>query len=551
METLALIDLAGFVALLLWGLHMVQSGILRAFGPQIRQRLRHSLNNRFSALGSGVVATTLLQSSTAVGLIAAAFTANGAIGLMPGLAVMLGANIGTTLIVQVLAFNVAVITPVLILIGVIAFRTARNDTWHDLGRAFIGLGLMLFALGQLTGLLHRAAGSEALQAVLALIENDLFLSLVIGAILTWAIHSSVAVVLLTMSFAAQGLIPLPMAFAFVLGANLGSAVNPLLNMLSENNPAALRLPIGNLVNRLAGCAVVLPLLSFVKYLPAELTADPARTVANFHLAVNLFLAVLFLPILAPLASQLTRHLRERTAFDPGMALYLDPALRASPNLAIANAAREVMRMGDVAETMLRDLATAFVSGDAATIDRVRQTDDVLDRLNQQVKLYLTSLPFEALSDSDRRRSDEILAFSLTLEHVGDVVSGSLARRAAKRAKRKQVFSAEGGQDIADMFAGVGRNVRLASTVFMTGGTRAANQLIREKAELDALEARASRAHFDRLRAGRGESEESSAVHLDVLRDLRLINAQLVAIVRAGDVPDPVFAAAGIATAKHA
>lgn len=549
METLALIDLAGFVALLLWGLHMVQSGILRAFGPQIRQFLRHSLNNRFSALGSGVVATTLLQSSTAVGLIAAAFTANGAMGLVSGLAVMLGANVGTTLIVQVLAFNIAVVTPIFVLVGVIAFRTARNDTWHDLGRAFIGLGLMLFALEQLTGLLHRAAGSEALHAVLALIQNDLVLSLVIAAILTWAIHSSIAVVLLTMSFAVQGLMPLPMACAFVLGANLGSAINPLLNMLSQNNPAALRLPAGNLVNRLAGCAIALPLLPFIKYLPTELTADTARAVANFHMAFNLVMAALFLPVLSPLAAQLTRRLRERTAADPALALYLDPALRTTPNLAIANAAREVMRMADVAETMLRDLAAAFTAGDAATIDTVRQTDDVLDRLNQQVKLYLTSLPSEALSASDRRRSDEILAFSLMLEHIGDVVSGSLARRAAKRLKRGQVFSAEGSQDIADMFAGVSRNVHLAATVFMTGGTRAGNQLLREKAELDALEARASRAHFDRLRAG--ESADSSAVHLDVLRDLRLINAQLVSTVHDADATPAGFVAEAPVAVKHA
>ena len=531
METLGLIDLAGFVALLLWGLHMVQSGIMDAYGAAIRRILHHGLKHRLAAFAAGLGATTVLQSSTATGLIAAGFAASGALDLVPGLAIMLGANVGTTLIVQLLSFDVSVLTPVLVLAGVLFHKLGRTDRQRDIAKAGIGLGLMLFALSHMTTLMSHAAHAEGFQSLLGLVTGDVVLSLLLGALLAWTMHSSIAVILLIMSFTQQGLVPLPASFALVLGANLGSAINPVLNMLSRKNPAALRLPAGNLINRVAGCLIGLPLVGLAAQLPG-LASLTAHAPANFHLFFNLVMAVAFLPLLTPLARLLETHLPEVTGNDVAAPLYLDPALSGQPNLAIAAAGREVMRMADVAEAMLVDVAAAFRDGGQAQVEAIRRTDDILDGLNRSLKVYLTAIPANRLSDGDRRRCDQILYASTTLEHVGDIISNNLARRVGKLIKRQQTFSMQTWQDLEPIFQRVIGNVRLTASVFMTGDKRALKSLLDERSALEALEGKAARIHLDRLRQGSVDGLETSALEIDTLHDLRQINDHLASIALA-------------------
>ena len=528
METLGIIELAGFVALLLWGLHMVQAGILDAYGADIRKILRHGLRNRLVAFMAGLGVTTALQSSTATGLVAAGFTATGVLDLGAGLAVMLGANVGTTLIVQLLSFNIAVFAPILVLIGVMGSRLGRTDRQRDVAKAAVGLGLMLFALTQMPLLLGHAAGTDGFRTLLGLVTSDTVASLLLAAILAWAMHSSAAVVLLVMSFSQQGLVSLPASFALVLGANLGSAVNPVLNMLSRKDPAALRLPLGNLLFRVAGCGVALALLDPLALNP-HIFGSAGHAPANFHLVFNLAAAVLFLPFLPILAKWLPRWLPEAASVDAGAPAYLDAALVRQPDMAIAAAAREVMRMADVAERMLADVAVALREGGQGRIDAIRRTDDTLDRLNHSLKVYLTSIPANTLSDSDHRRLDQVLSASMTLEQVGDIVSNNLARRAGKLLKRRQTLSPETWMNLKPVFDGVTGNIRLTASVFMTGEKRAAKRLLEEKQALDLLEAKASRIHLDRLRQGSVDGIETSAMEIDTLHDLRQINDHLAAI----------------------
>src|SRR5690606_2008978 len=308
---LGLVALAGHIALLLWGTRMVQTGIQRAFGPRLRSFLGHALKNRVKALLAGLGVTAILQSSTATGLMAAAFAAGGLVDLVPALAVMLGANVGSTLIVQVLSFNIAAVSPALILIGVVMFRKASNHQIHDLGRVMIGLGFMILALHQLLDLLTEFEDSAALSWVLESISDAMLLNIILAAILTWAAHSSVAVVLLIMSLAAHDLIQPFQAFALVLGANLGTAVNPVLEGDIGDDLAGKRLPIGNLFTRVVGLAIAMPFLDKIAELAPLMAADSARAVANFHTAFNVVLAVLFLPLLGPFSKLLIKLLPEK------------------------------------------------------------------------------------------------------------------------------------------------------------------------------------------------------------------------------------------------
>src|SRR5215475_1023160 len=291
MGTIVVLDLMGGVALLLWGLHMVRSGILRAFGPDLRRVLSRALSDRFTAFAAGLGLTALLQSSTATALITSSFAAEGMVGLVPALAIMLGANVGTTLIVQVLSFNVTAVAPVLFILGLLAFRNGPRSRIKDVGRVSIGLGLMLLSLHILLDTLAPAENAPTVRVLLGAITGDPVLCILIGAVVTWAAHSSVATVLLIMSLAYAHFVSPMAAFALVLGANLGSAINPLLEGAKRDNPASYRLPVGNLLNRIIGIALVLPALGPIAEHLARWQPDLAKLTAAFHIFFNIATAI--------------------------------------------------------------------------------------------------------------------------------------------------------------------------------------------------------------------------------------------------------------------
>lgn len=526
---IGLVALAGHIALLLWGTRMVQTGIQRAFGPDLRSFLGHALNNRVKAFFAGMGVTAILQSSTATGLMASGFAAGGLVDLVPALAVMLGANVGTTLIVQVLSFDVSAVSPALILIGVLMFRRVSSPQIHDLGRVVIGLGFMLLALHQLLDLMTQYEGSSALSSVLAAISATPVLSVLLAAVLTWAAHSSVAVVLLIVSLASKGLIQPEQAFALVLGANLGTAVNPVVEGHSGSDLSRKRLPIGNLITRIIGVAIVLTLLSPLARLSAMIDDDSARAVANFHTAFNLVLAALFLPFLPPYANLLTKMLpRKIDEADPSRPRYLDPAARETPVVALGAAARETLRLVDVLTEMLTGAKAALSSTDRKALSALRAKDNVLDSLNTAVKTYLTSIDPDELGDADKRRLNEILLFSMNMEHAGDVLDQNLLPHLAKRLRRGLNFSREGQVELARLFERLTANLQTAAALFMTQDERAARLLADEKVLFRKAEREGTEAHFQRLREGSIETMETSSLHLDLVRDLKQINSHLVA-----------------------
>ncbi|MGJ4939319.1 Na/Pi cotransporter family protein [Bradyrhizobium sp. HKCCYLS1011] len=530
MGTMVLLDLMGGVALLLWGLHMVHSGILRAFGPDLRVLLGKALRNRFSALAAGIGLTALLQSSTATALITSSFAAEGLVGLVPALAIMLGANIGTTLIVQVLSFNIAAIAPVLFVLGLVAFRSGPRSRIKDLGRVSIGLGLMLLSLHILLDTLAPAEQTPGLRIVMAAITGDLVLCVALGAAVTWLVHSSVASVLLIMSLAYAHFISSSAALALVLGANLGSAINPVFEGIRRDNPASYRLPVGNLLNRLVGVIVFVPFLQPLADHLQTLQPDPSKLVALFHMAFNLATALVFVGLLAPMERLLRMLFPERTAdTDPARPRYLDETALETPSLALTDAARETLRMGDFIETMLRDVMTAMMTNDRVLVGQVSRTDNVVDRLHEAVKLYIAKLTRGSLDDREGKRAMEIISFAINLEHIGDIIDKNLSELATKKLKRRLQFSPEGAKELASFHKKTLDALRMAFGVFMSGDVHEARALLSEKVELKNVELGATERHLDRLREGRPDTLETSSLHLDVLRDLRRIHSHICSV----------------------
>jgi phosphate:Na+ symporter len=527
MGSAVILDLMGGVALLLWGLHMVHSGVVRAFGADLRRLLGIALQSRFRAFLAGAFVTALLQSSTATGLMAASFVTGGTLDLVPALAVMLGANVGTTLVVQILSFNITAVTPVLLLAGVIAFKRGGRTRTRDLGRVAIGIGLMLLALHIFLGALVTTQSLPASRAILGEITGQPLLCLVIVAALTWAAHSSVAIVLVVMSLGAAHLISPTAVLAMVLGANVGSALNPLIESSQPGNLASRRLPLGNLLTRLVGCALVLPLLQPIADVLQHYEPNSARLAADFHTAFNVLLALLFIGPLDLVARWLTRWLPDQAkSADPGTPVYLDSSAVGAPAVALVGAAREVLRMGDLIEAMLRQSMTALLTNDRKLVAEISRMDDAVDSLNEAVKLYVTRMTRDSMDDRDGFRAMEIVSFSINLEHVGDIIDKNLMDLAAKKIRRGISFSKEGEADLVEFHQYVLDSLTLSVGIFMSGDINVARRLIAAKAQLREKEFAAAERYLTRLREGTPETIESYSLDLDILRDLKRVHSHL-------------------------
>src|SRR5271169_4191176 len=539
--TLILLQLGGYVGLLLWGTHMVTTGVERGFGAELRRWLgRHLARSgrgvRLRAVMVGLAVTAVLQSSTATGLMATSFTARGALDLAPALAVMLGANLGSTLITQILVFDIAAVAPLLVLIGVVLFRSSADGQVKNLGRVAIGLGLMLLALGALGHTLAPVETAPVLRTVLEALTGEPVLAVLIAGALTWACHSSVAVVLLIASLAASGVIAPAASLALVLGANLGGTLPPLFE---AGSGVARRLPLGNLLVRGTG-VVVLPLLAMIAGLLAHIESAPGRLVANFHTAFNLVLAVLFLPFTDRLAALLIRFIPDppRPA-DPGKPIHLEPAALDSASVALANAARETLRMADMFEGMLRGSIEVFRSGDRRPAADISRTERIMDRLGAAIRRYLADIGDEQpLDDEDEgARGQEILSAVINLEHAGDIVANNLLEFAARRARRGGGFALQELDAIAAMHAELVESLRLGLTVFLRGDAalREARQLVVRKRLLRRLEAEAADTNIRSLH-GTAEGPDTvlaagvdSGIFLRIVRDLRRVHSHIAAL----------------------
>jgi phosphate:Na+ symporter len=527
MGSTVILDVMGGIALLLWGLHMVHSGVVRAFGADLRRLLGIALQSRLRAFLAGVFVTGLLQSSTATGLMVASFVTAGTLDLAPALAVMLGANVGTTLVVQVLSFNIAIVTPILLLGGVIAFKRGGRTRTRDLGRVSIGIGLMLLALHIFLGALMTTESAAVSRALLGALTSYPLLCLIAAAAITWAAHSSVAVVLVVMSMGAAHLVPPAALLALVLGANVGSALNPLIESRQPGNPASRRLPLGNLLTRIVGCLVALPFLNPIADALEAWEPNPARLAADFHTAFNVLLALLFIGPLNLVAVALERWLpNQPKAADPGTPVYLDPSAASTPAVALVCAAREVLRMGDLIETMLRQTMTALLANDRKLVAEVSRTDNAVDSLNEAVKLYVTRMTRDSLDDRDGYRAMEIVSFSINLEHVGDIIDKNLMDLASKKIRRGITFSKEGEADLVEFHQQVLESLRLAVGIFMSGDMNVARQLVAAKTLLREKEFAAAERYLVRLREGTPETIESYSLDLDILRDLKRVHSHL-------------------------
>ena len=524
-----LLNLLAAIALLVWGTHIVRTGVLRVFGESLRQVLAKSFSNRISALLAGLGVTTVVQSSTATCLIVASFVGKGLVTTDAALAVILGADVGTSLMAVVFSFDLSWLSPLLIFVGVVMFISRQDSGAGRIGRILIGLGLITLALQLIVGATKPLTESPAVRALLVALPNEILLDIFVGAVLTVLSYSSLAIVLLTATLASSGLLPVPVALGLVLGANLGSGV---LAMLATGgaSPQVRRLPLGNLIFKSVGALGAIPLMPQVHVLLQQLAPDVHQQVVLFHLGFNMVLALLFISFTGLVGRTVERILKEpRPSADMARPRHLDPSALATPSLAITCAAREALHQADVVETMLRGILPVLRHNDLALAEQLRNLDDTVDELYSAIKFYLTQISREALSEREGRRWTDIVSFTINMEQIGDIIERVLQDIEDKKIRKSRRFSDAGMAEIVHLHERLLANLRLGMSVFLDGHVRDAQKLLEEKARFRDLEHEYAATHIARLQDNTTQSIETSSLHIDLISDLKRINSHICSI----------------------
>jgi phosphate:Na+ symporter len=524
-----LLNLLAAIALLVWGTHLVRTGILRVLGANLRKVLAQSVSSRFKAALSGIGVTALVQSSTATALIVSAFVGQGLMGLPSALAVMLGADIGTSLMAVVFSRNLSWLSPLLIFVGVVLFIARQSSTAGRVGRVLIGLGLMLLALSLVRESASVLTQAPAVKALLASLSSDLLLEITVGALLAVLSYSSLAIVLLTATLASTQVIQLDVALGLVLGANLGSGLLAVLTTLHASIQTR-QVPLGNLVFKVLGVVIVAPFVGLWLHHAEPWLSDTATVVVVFHLSFNLLVALLFLgltQVVAGWAQAWLPKIEKSTVTDRQR--HLDPSALATPSVALACAVREAMHQSDVVESMLLGVLEVIQKNDHQLAQDLQKMDDTVDELYSDIKYYLTKISREDLSQKEGQRWTDIISFTINMEQIGDIIERILKDIEDKKIRLDREFSQAGMAEITELHRRLVNNLRLGMSVFLNGNVRDAQKLLEEKSRFRSLEHEYAASHLDRLTVNTVQSIQTSSLHLDLISDLKRINSHICSV----------------------
>lgn len=529
--SIILLHLAGAVMLLLWAVHMVRKGVEQACGPALRDALRQARGARIRSAGVGTVLAVLLQSSTAVAILAAGFAASGMVSVSAGLAILLGADLGSALVVQVLSFDLSWLVPALILVG-----GAMALKFEARGRILMGVAFVLLSLHMIGEATAPMRQSTLLPLVISYLRADYFTAFAAAALFTWLIHSSVAAILLFVTLAAQGVLPLEVGLFFILGANCGGAL--IAVWLTRGDAVeARRVPLGNLIFRGTTALAALFALQAVTF-PAHLFgATEGRQLVNLHLAVNLVLVIGCLPFTGTMEKLATLLIPDRPAAKAGEAWdlmsrrtsALDRTIMRTPGLALASATRELLRVGEVVEVMLRPVMDFFDAGTADQIRQAQKLDEEVNRAHTEIKLYIAEVNLGSMSAAEAQRGIELTDFAINLERAGDIVAKNLLVLTQELRDKNLRFSRDGWSELAGLHNRVMANMQLALNVLVSSDLESARQLVVEKEQMRRLERMSHDRHLKRLQSGMPQSIDTSDIHLEAVRALKEINSLMASV----------------------
>ena len=521
---LTLLNLLSAVALLIWGTHIVRTGILRVYGTALRRLLSQNMSRRPLAFIAGILVTAVVQSSNATAMLTTSFVGQGLMALTPALAIMLGADVGTALMSRVLTFDLSWLSPLLIFLGVIFFLSRKQTRLGQLGRVSIGLGLIILALQLIVEAAAPITQAQGVKVLFASLTGDILLDALVGALFAMVSYSSLAAVLLTATLAEAGVISLPVAIGLVIGANVGSG---LLAFMSTNmqNTAGRQVALGSLLYKLLGLLLAIPMLGPLAQWMDSLNYDPQALVIGFHVIYNSLRCLILLPTVGWMSRLCAWLLPEREQVN-GRAKprHLDTSALGTPSLALANAVRETLRIGDIIEAMLGAMTGVLRGTQTAVTQQVRELNDDAESLYSSIKLYLAQMPREDLGEQDSRRWAEIIELAINLKLAGDLIERMLRKVQQQKTSQRRSFSEVGLEELAGLHSQLQSNLRLGLSVFLSGDPESARQLLKEKRRFRAQERRLAHAHVSRLQRKVVQSIETSSLHLELIADMKRLNS---------------------------
>lgn len=523
------LNLFGGVLLLLYGIKLVNDGLQNAAGPRIRSLLRSLTSNRLTAVGAGAFITGLIQSSSATSVMLVGFVSAGLMSFRQTLAVILGADIGATLTVQLIAFHMADASVPLIGAGLAIALFAKRHHLKTIGNGLLGFGFVFLAIRIMSEALAPLQQSALFKDVLVALVGTPFTGILIAAVFTALIHSSAATIGIALALAVHGLVPLEGAVHIVLGANIGTCSTAL--MASMRAPAeARRVAWAHILFKVLGVLLLLPFLPQFGRLVSGTGVELSRQIANAHTLFNVIMALCFLPFLGSFSKLLVKLIPESPADKKFGPKYLDDHVLGTPSLALGQATRETLRESDLVREMLIDSIKVFQVDDQGMIAAIRDKDNLVDILDRQIRLYLTRLSASNLTEIQSRRAVALLEASRDLESIGDIIDRNIMPLATKRITKGLMFSEEGMNEIIGFHKKLTENFDMAISAFTGNDHDLGRRVIRNKEELEELERELTQTHLERLRKGLRESIETSHIHLDVIGNLARINSLITHIV---------------------
>lgn len=523
------INLFGGVLLLLHGIRLLNDGLQNAMGTRMRSLLRSLTSSRLSAVGGGALITGLIQSSSATSVMLVGFVSAGLMTFRQTLAVILGADIGATLTVQLIAFHVADYAILLVGIGLLLYLFPRGKTMRHTGEGLLGFGFVFLSLKLMTDAMLPLQSSELFRQVFVAFTETPWLGIVLSAALTALIHSSAATMGIALVLAQSGMMPLHAALYVVLGANIGTCTTAFLASLRTVTEAR-RVAWAHILFKVFGVALALPLLApFTQYISMS-SAELPRQIANANTVFNVAMALIFLPLLSPFARLVTYLVPNQPDDKKFGPMYLDDHVLGTPALALGQATREALRESDIVREMYGEIIKAFETDDQAVIEAIKAKDNLIDQLDRHIRLYITRLSSSHLTESQSRRALSVLEVARNIESIGDIIDRNIMPLALKRISKSIVFSEEGMREIELFHRKVLENFDMAISAFAANDRDLADQVLRTKEEVSALERELTQAHLERLRKGLRESIETSHIHLDLIGNLARINSLITHII---------------------
>ena len=525
---LTLLTIAGGVALILFGVRYLRKGLDRLFGTRLAPWMQKLAGDRIRAFFTGLGVAVMAPSSTTISFLAVQTVQTGQLSARRMLAVMLGADIGLTVTVQLIALHVEQYAPIFMLFGVATFQLSKSQRGRGIGQVLSALGLVF--LGVLT-IKQAASGIDPAGDLVRLIDlasGYPFLLAAIAALMAMALQSSTATIALVIGLLASGQLELPLsvAVAWVAGANVGIVLTTLI--IGWSRVESRRLALGNLILKTATAVLVLAFLTPVTNLVAKTPGSLTNQVAHAHTGFNLALALAGLPLVMTISRLVERLVpepaEEDLAFGPRYINIRGPVDSAA--LALGQSRREILHMSEITRYMLRDLWHALRHSDDQKVREVSERDDQVDLLDEQVKLYLTRVVGLENDPQDAAEQMRQLRYLAELETIGDIIDKNLCELVTKKINLQVRFSNQGWEELDDFYVMVMENMNIAETAFATRDRHLAQQLMQHKQRLDGLLRQLRDRHFARLNAGLIESHESSAIHLDLLTHLQRINSSV-------------------------